>query len=553
MKNLYIIFCFLILVSTNIFSQVGIGTANPMPNAELEIQSTTKGVLFPRMLRSQMTSIPNVTGMFAFQTNSASGTLPGFYYNYLGWLPLANPTSWYLTGRSGINPANQYVGTSTNQDFVLRTSNTAMMRFRSSTNNGNIGIGTNTPSTTLHVAGKLRIQDGFEAAGNFLTSTANGNTYWASPASLGFSGWSIIGNSLTDPSKNFLGTSDAIDLIIRTNNTEKMRVQANGNVRINVPGATANKLQVTANLPNLPTLDAKNTNTTLGTFSFGIVGESNSTALSSSGVFGVSINGGQNEIGVLGRYQTFGTGVFGRAWFGPTNTLTNDPIGNYSSFLPNRDYGVFGNVSFGTGKGVYGRNANLTIGSAYGMYSNGNMAVTGVTDAPTIKSASVPTTKGNQLVYCKESPEMWFEDFGFGELTNGVAHIKLDDLFFETVKIDDQHRMHVTLQEQVETEGLYVVIDRDHKGFTVKEKNNGASNGTFSYNIMAKRRFYQDQRFGVDANMPFENNLAKVTKDVPVATTDPMVMKAFVEKITAEKNELYGKKTSNETDRKSVV
>jgi hypothetical protein len=210
---------------------------------------------------------------------------------------------------------------------------------------------------------------------------------------------------------------------------------------------------------------------------------------------------------------------------------------------------VYGLVSYSdvftnSGVAVYGKNPNLTIGVSYGMYCQGNMAVGG-TPTPTntsgtaagvaiLKAASVPTTKGNQLVYCKESPEMWFEDFGFGQLQNGTAHIALENLFLETVFIDATHKMHVVLQEQAESKGLYFIVDADHKGFTVKEKKGGNSNISFSYSIMAKRRFYQDQRFGVDSFQPFENNLAK-TRAPLLLTTDPMVMKAALEKGIAEK------------------
>lgn len=53
--------------------------------------------------------------------------------------------------------------------------------------------------------------------------TANGSSSTA---------WDLIGNFGTNPATNFLGTTDAQDLVFRTNNTEKMRVLSNGNVGI---------------------------------------------------------------------------------------------------------------------------------------------------------------------------------------------------------------------------------------------------------------------------------------------------------------------------------
>ena len=51
---------------------------------------------------------------------------------------------------------------------------------------------------------------------------------------------------------------------------------------------------------------------------------------------------------------------------------------------------------------------------------------------------------------------------------------------------------------------------------------------------MAKRRFYQDQRFGVDSNQPFGNNLVN-GKDAEIITKDPAEMKRYVDELTAQK------------------
>lgn len=49
---------------------------------------------------------------------------------------------------------------------------------------------------------------------------------------LNLSSWNILGNSGTNPTANFLGTIDNADLAIRTNNTEKVRVNTNGQVGV---------------------------------------------------------------------------------------------------------------------------------------------------------------------------------------------------------------------------------------------------------------------------------------------------------------------------------
>src|ERR1700755_106271 len=65
---------------TNIFPKngaAGIGTTTPNASSLLEIKSTTKGLLIPRMTLAQRNAIVTpVTGLLIYQTNSTTG----FYY-----------------------------------------------------------------------------------------------------------------------------------------------------------------------------------------------------------------------------------------------------------------------------------------------------------------------------------------------------------------------------------------------------------------------------------------------------------------------------------------
>ena len=549
MNNFVKIIVLLALFTSKTYSQVGVNVAVPDASAELEILSTNKGFIIPRMTQAQRTAIASpANGLMVFQTTAPIGL---FYYNVSTWVQLS---TWQITGNTGTNKIVNKLGTTDSNPVIFRTEGTEKMRIDA---NGNVGIGTNNPNLSLDLLGTLRIEDGTQGVGRILTSNANGSIKWENSSALGFSGWSLTGNTGISPT-NYIGTSTNQDFYIKTNSiidpSVKIRIlgdnlttpSASGNIGIGLTAAPTSKVHVQGNIlgGTLPTntttavINAVSGNTTIGSVSIGVLGQSNSTGQGSSGVFGNSITqaGGSAEIGVLGRYTggTAGAGVFGLAW-----------AAAYSDMGATHN-GVYATVSFGTGRGVYGNNPDLTIGSAYGVYSQGDFALTGT------KSASVPTTKGNQLVYCKESPEIWFEDFGFGELVNGTAHIRLDEMFLETITVDEKNKMHVTLQEQAETQGLYYVVDTDNKGFTVKEKKNGRSNGTFSYSIMAKRRFYEDHRFGIDYNQPLEDNLSKA-KYVEPTTTDPMKMKELVESINAEKIALYNKeKETQKADEKST-
>ena len=67
---------------------VGIGSTAFTPDASsvLEIQSTDKGMLIPRMSNAERIAIATpATGLFVYQTDGADGF---YYYNGAGWVAL---------------------------------------------------------------------------------------------------------------------------------------------------------------------------------------------------------------------------------------------------------------------------------------------------------------------------------------------------------------------------------------------------------------------------------------------------------------------------------
>jgi hypothetical protein len=54
----------------------------------------------------------------------------------------------------------------------------------------------------------------------------------AAPAGVPAAVWSLKGNRGTNPTTDFLGTTDAVDLIFRTNNIDRLRILSTGEVRI---------------------------------------------------------------------------------------------------------------------------------------------------------------------------------------------------------------------------------------------------------------------------------------------------------------------------------
>ena len=89
------IFTFLavILLTANTYAQVVIGTTTPDASSLLEVTSTAKGVLLPRMTATQRDAISSpATGLMIYQTD---GTVGFYYYNGSSWAEVAATSKTY--------------------------------------------------------------------------------------------------------------------------------------------------------------------------------------------------------------------------------------------------------------------------------------------------------------------------------------------------------------------------------------------------------------------------------------------------------------------------
>jgi hypothetical protein len=93
------------------------------------------------------------------------------------------------------------------------------------------------------------------------------------------------------------------------------------------------------------------------------------------------------------------------------------------------------------------------------------------------------------LLYCQESPENWFEDFGEGKLVDGKAVIQIDPLFAQTVNTSVKYHVFLTPQDEPLT---LAVANKTATSFEVRGP--GGANISFSYRIVAKRKGYENIR-----------------------------------------------------------
>lgn len=164
MKKIY----FALATSLHVFvhaQNVGINAAGTAPNtsAMLDVESTTRGLLIPRVALTAVNAAGPITSpatsLLVYNTATAgtapNDVTPGYYFwNGSSWTRLATGANddWKLTGNAGTSAANNFIGTTDAIDFVARTNNTERLRVTSA---GNVGIGNNSPSERLDVTGNV--------------------------------------------------------------------------------------------------------------------------------------------------------------------------------------------------------------------------------------------------------------------------------------------------------------------------------------------------------------------------------------------------------------
>ena len=172
---------------TNGFSQgtsINTSGASPDPSAMLDVSSTLKGMLVPRMTQAQKLAISSAaTGLLIYQTDNTKGF---WYYDGTTWVQAIGPTGFLGAGTS--------VGNTTYWDgstWVLNSSNIYNA-------GGNIGIGTTSPSAKFELSGGLKVIAGLNTDKNIsLTGGSNSSNGLGGDVTItGGSGYNMHGGNV---------------------------------------------------------------------------------------------------------------------------------------------------------------------------------------------------------------------------------------------------------------------------------------------------------------------------------------------------------------------
>jgi hypothetical protein len=162
-----------------------------------------------------------VTRLFVVAPNSNTGAAATFVSDSVGRNTLFSNQSKTVIGALNVNDTAVSLGTNTAYPLVFATNGSERARIDSS---GNFGVGTTSPRTKLDVSGNIYV-----AAGNQIQITG----------SAGSTGLQLIGN---DASDSTIGTMSAQALVLRTNSTERARIDSSGNFLVGTTSTTNGSL-----------------------------------------------------------------------------------------------------------------------------------------------------------------------------------------------------------------------------------------------------------------------------------------------------------------------
>ncbi len=455
---------FISMMAAGLHAQVAINNsaANPNASAVLDLNtgnSGNKGFLAPQASLISNTDVVTIatpaTGLMVYNTNGAmtNGSGTGYYY----W----NGAAWIYIGSS-------ISGSGTNNYLARWTPNgTTLGIGLVQDNNANVGVN-NAPvaGTMLTVNGGAN-NGGINAITTYTlagSSAVHGNDTIGIDGYLGYTGsTTIAGFSFTKAGGYFAGIAGTDAPFVASSSGTNPNVAVLG-LSNNWHGG----FFVTSN----------------GQAS-GVVGYNDSVTKNSGGNGVVGLTGQNNGFGVFGQNVStkhgIGVGIMG---------VGSAATGNFFE----AGEGLMGN---GTTTGVVGYADSSSNNCQGGYFQNTvSYAVVGFTAASTNYKingngsvATIVKDQNNKNInlFCPEAPEILFQDYGQGQLVNGKTHIDLDPNFAKNVTVNEKHPLRVIITMNDPTPNNVYVTNRTATGFDVIENNNGISNASFTYEVIANR------------------------------------------------------------------
>ena len=310
--------------------KIGTNPGNKQASAVLELESTTKGFLMPRMSPAQMASISNpAVGLQIYNTTDSCIYV---YRGISGWYSTCGGfNAWSLFGNTGINPATNFLGTTDGQPLVLKTNATERLRIDAAGNINQTGLG------AVNLTGFVTANAGATITGPVAgAGFVNINTVGANTTNIGtaISTTNINGNNLYFPA--LTTGSLTTDAIIGVN-------RATGKAdTLNIASIVSNSFTanngLTKTISNVALGGPLVANTSIDQATFSLTLANGTTNINATGTGATNVGNATSTTTVLGATNVNSTG---------TAATT---IGNASSAVTiNGTTGVTGITSINTG------------------------------------------------------------------------------------------------------------------------------------------------------------------------------------------------------------
>ena len=484
---------------------VGLGTTTPDESAQMQMADPDKGLLINRVTLSATDNASPITapaaGLLVYNlVSSGSGATavsPGFYYwDGSQWVALdgTNGNDWSIDGNAGTTAGTHYVGTSDDEDLVIARNTTEEMRVLTD----QVSINSNVVPANVRLiietdnTGETALGAWNQGSGLGAIITGQNQLFGSLPNSaftaigLNYGG---VGLGRSTNATGVSGTGNA-GLTIRTL-TNGSGVSGNGDTGVyGISDAASNTGT------GMIAVNSINSAITTHTSGSGLAASG-----LSNGVFAYAGNGDNqaaNEGNSAGSFVLDGDNDPTTNSNAEQATRARAILAGYDDVTP--DGSLSSRDSYFGGYFSGGNEQSGTPSYAYaGMrYRTGNNGTSGgsTTDYKIIGTGSVSTlikdeNQKMRVMYAPEAPEIVFQDFGVGQLSNGVARIELDAVLSRNIYVDDQHPIKVYVTLEGDCNGVFVT-DKSANGFTVKELAGGNSNAKFSWQIVANRADTRD-------------------------------------------------------------
>ena len=223
-KTLLVTTLLLVLTTFTNAQSVGINSngSAPSTSAMLDVSSTAKGFLAPRMTAIQKAAIVSpATGLLIYQTDGTAGY---YYYNGAAWTQIgeaSGSSKWSTTGNSGTTQGTNFIGTTDDNDVVFKRNSSQAGLLSYANENTSWGVS----ALNVNSTGVLNTAIGYNSLASNTTGSMNSvngtGALWSNYTGSYNTGMGVntINNNTSGSNNTATGANSLFNTVAGDNNT----------------------------------------------------------------------------------------------------------------------------------------------------------------------------------------------------------------------------------------------------------------------------------------------------------------------------------------------